>query len=364
MIAFRQCGIKPERYVAYEIDKYAIKVSQHNFPEIEHRGDVFEADFKEFEGFDFLIGGSPCTYWSIAKGKGRETEAHGEGWKLFQQFIRAVKEAKPTVFIYENNKSMSKAIKDEISNTFGFEPICINSALVSAQKRERYYWLGVRNRHGEYVQGFMTQPGDKGICLRDILESGEDLTSNEKSYVLTATYNGAVPWNTIERKQRSMVAEPIRVGLFPLGAKTGLYAVPMRVKEATKKGYVDVEAGTCVDLTQPNFKTRRGRLMEEKSNCLTTSHGMYQYLGATNERIYEVKNGQIEIRGKFYPIKLVDGQYIIRKLTVGECKKLQTVPDWYDMSVLSDNQSYKCLGNGWTVDVIVHLITHLKANYL
>lgn len=83
MIAMKCAGLEVERYVAYEIDKHAVKVSGHNFPMIEHRGDVFDADFTEFEGFDFLIGGSPCTYWSIAQNKDkRETEAHGIGWNL------------------------------------------------------------------------------------------------------------------------------------------------------------------------------------------------------------------------------------------------------------------------------------------
>lgn len=137
MLALNRAGVPVDRYVAYEIDKYAVQVSSHNFPTIEHRGDVFKGDFKEFEGFDFLMGGSPCTYWSIAQTKNRETEAHGVGWVLFQQYVRAVREAKPKYFIYENNKSMSSTIRREISETFGFSPIPINSALVSAQKRER-----------------------------------------------------------------------------------------------------------------------------------------------------------------------------------------------------------------------------------
>lgn len=139
-LAMMEAGVKVGRYVAHEIDKYAVKTSSHNFPEIEHRGDVFQADFTEFEGFDWLVGGSPCTYWSIAQKNGRETEASGLGWELFCQYVRALKEVKPRFFIYENNKSMAKAIRDSITDTFGFEPICINSALVSAQNRQRLYW--------------------------------------------------------------------------------------------------------------------------------------------------------------------------------------------------------------------------------
>lgn len=428
-IAFREMGIDVERYVAYEIDKYAVQVSAHNFPAIEQRGDVFAADFTEFDGFDAVIGGSPCTYWSIAQKNNRETEASGLGWELFSQYVRAIKEAKPKFFLYENNKSMSKEIRASITETFGFEPILINSALVSAQNRNRLYWVGIRQADGTYSKADIGQPEDRRILLKDVLDCGCDLTSNEKSYCLTSSYDGAVAWNTIERSQRNMVAEPvntttdgkaqtvrascykdgirnmvgntidrktcvanpIRVGDLPndrgeisgsqatriyavggksvnlvsngggQGAKTGLYACPvLQVPEATRKGFTEIVAGDCVDLTQPNSKTRRGRNMRDKSNCIMTGCAYYQYCGTIDQPIYEVKNGLITIRDKQYPIKLIDGFYIIRKLTVSECKRLQTVPDWYDFSPISNSQAYKCLGNGWTVDVIVHILSNIK----
>lgn len=256
MLAFLDKGIIPDRYVAYEIDKYAIKTSKHNFPKIEHMGNVFDADFAEYKNFDYLIGGSPCTYWSIAQKNNRETEASGVGWDLFSQYVRALREVNPKYFIYENNKSMSNDIKKSISHAFGFDPICINSALVSAQKRQRLYWVSKRNADGTYSKINIEQPEDKNIILTDIIESGEDLLSNDKSYCLTASYNGACAWNTIERKQRTMIAEPVRVGAMPrpngelstsqalrvydicgksvnltaggggAGGKTGLYAIP------------------------------------------------------------------------------------------------------------------------------------------
>lgn len=117
--------------------------------------------------------------------------------------------------------------------------------------------------------------------------------------------------------------------------------------------------GGCVDMSMPNSKTRRGRNMEEKSNCLQTSCGFYQYCGTVQAPIYEVKDGMITVKGKQYPIKLVDGYYIIRKLTVKECMRLQTVPEWYEFPV-SNSQAYKMLGNGWTVEVIAHLLRGLK----
>lgn len=167
-----------------------------------------------------------------------------------------------------------------------------------------------------------------------------------------------------------------------MGAKTGLYAEPipnMIVREATQKGYTEISVGDCVDLSMPNSKTRRGRNMADKSNCMQTSNQFYQYVGYAIEfddngnpikavgkdgksyTVYEVKDGYITIKDKTYPIKLVDGFYIIRKLTVTECMRLQTVPEWYEFPV-SNSQAYKMLGNGWTVDVIAHLLEATNEN--
>lgn len=170
MLALLECGIEVERYVAYETDPHAVKTASHNFPRIEHRGDVFQGDFTEFRGFDALIGGSPCTHWSIAQTRNRETEASGIGWELFCQYKRALDEAQPRWFLYENNKSMSQAIRESISEAFGFGPVCINSALVSAQNRQRLYWVGVRQEDGTYKQVHVEQPEDRGILLRDVLD--------------------------------------------------------------------------------------------------------------------------------------------------------------------------------------------------
>ena len=335
-----------------------------------------------------LIGGSPCTHWSIAQTKNRETEASGIGWELFLNYRIARDKYKPDYFLYENNKSMSPAIRTQITAELGVEPVLINSALVSAQNRQRLYWVGRRNPDGTYSQVPVEQPEDKGSLLRDILESG--VCWREKGYALTASNHSATAENMIARRQRNGAAEPIRIGTIEndakkqdfdsqqyrvyspdgksvtlcgqgggVGAKTGLYAVPMRVREATKQGYVDIVPGTCVDLAMPGSKTRRGRAMREKSNCLTTSCEFYEYCGTLDMPIYQVRDGRITIKGKEYPIKLRDGCYIIRKLTVTECKRLQTVPEEYVFPV-SDSQAYKMLGNGWTVDVIAHIMSHFE----
>lgn len=143
MVALERADIKVDRYVAYEIEENAIKVSQHNYPHIEQKGDVFKAKYMEGE-FDLLIGGSPCTYWSIAKAcDNRETTSSGFGWELFMQYVRALNEVKPKYFLYENNESMSDGIKNEITKQLGVEPVMIDSADFSAQIRKRYYWTNI-----------------------------------------------------------------------------------------------------------------------------------------------------------------------------------------------------------------------------
>ena len=145
MIALERANVPVDLYDAYEIDENAIKISEANYPQISHKGDVFKAEYKAGE-YDLLIGGSPCTYWSIA-GAGsngnREKVSSGLGWELFSQYVRALHEVKPRYFLYENNESMSDAIKAEITKALGVEPVMIDSADFSAQKRKRYYWTNI-----------------------------------------------------------------------------------------------------------------------------------------------------------------------------------------------------------------------------
>jgi DNA (cytosine-5)-methyltransferase 3A len=147
MVALERVGIPVERYVAYEIDEDAIKVSKHNYPFIEQKGDVFKGNFSQYKGFDLVIGGSPCTHWSIARcsyiKEKRETTFEGIGANLFMQYVRALEEVKPKYFLYENNSSMSEEIKNEITKLLGVEPIMIDSASFSAQKRLRLYWTNI-----------------------------------------------------------------------------------------------------------------------------------------------------------------------------------------------------------------------------
>lgn len=417
MLAMQMAGIQVERYVAYEIDKYAVQTSTHNFPMIEQRGDVFTADFTEFEGFDFLVGGSPCTYWSIAQTNNRETEASGMGWELFSQYVRALHEVKPKFFVYENNKSMSKAIRESIDKAFGFEAICINSALVSAQNRQRLYWVGKRNEDGTYSRVPVEQPKDRGILLKDVLECGHAL--KEKNGTIDANYYKGGNYSNPNKQsgQRMTVAEP--VAMRQVGRRINENGHRDDYNESIQhvqrfEVNENPQKTNCIStVTKDNMvaepvcmryeRSEEAKAVRKKYEAGEVHHGFHELHelhprmdGKTNTlstvlkdnpicepvpgyatpcewdengkpikaisaadgkiyQVYEVKDGQITIKGKEYPIKLVDGFYIIRKLTVRECMRLQTVPEWYEFPV-SDSQAFKMLGNGWTCRVIEHLI--------
>lgn len=263
------------------------------------------------------------------------------GWELFKNYLIAKEKFKPDFFLYENNKSAAQAIKDQISRELGVELMHINSALVSAQNRQRFYAFNWE----------VDQPEDRGILLRDILEpctreqsyemqtvgaSPVGTTGDGKSYCLTAAYQyGMEPDRTLERGQRSLVAEPIRIG------DIGSTAQAHRVYSCDGKS-VTINAGGG------GQGGKTGLYL-----CPITDDLI--------KHLYEVRDGLITIKDKQYPIRLADGYYIIRKLTPVECERLQTLPDGYTRAV-SNAQRYKGLGNGWTAEVIIHILNGALAN--
>jgi site-specific DNA-cytosine methylase len=280
MVALERVGIPVERYVAYEIDEDAIKVSKSNYLQIEHKGDVFEAKYTECE-FDLLIGGSPCTYWSIAKAgnngeKGeRETTASGLGWDLFSQYVRALKEVKPKYFLYENNESMSQEIKECICKELGCEPIEIDSADFSAQIRKRLYWTNIP----------VSEWDKKDLYIKDII------------------YDDTYKVNDFNKYKDTEII-----------SKDGL-----SVKwDTSGKGYYSQQNRARSKYLKMNTVTARG---VDKCNI---------WLGGTKYR-------------RTHPI---------------EAERLQTLPDDYT-KVLSDGKRIKCIGNGWTVDVIAHILSFI-----
>lgn len=379
-LAMQAAGIEIDKYIAYEVDKYAIQTAQHNFPFIEERGDVFKADFTEYAGFDYLIGGSPCTYWSIAQTKNRETIASGIGWELYSQYVRALHEAKPRFFLYENNKSMSAAIRASITETFGFEPILINSALVSAQNRQRLYWCGIRQADGTYKKADIQQPTDRGILLKDVLETNAQF--NVMKYELQSVENkdaGVIGILDMAGQEQIKRVYGTNGKCATLTTCQGGHREPKvfemlnpKIAEPLNADYIKYcNDKNIAHICRPFGSKAKVITENEKSPTLMAAMGTGGGNGvyyAENMKIreatkaapiYEVKDGLIRVKGNKYPIKLVDGFYIIRKLTVRECMRLQTVPEWYEWPV-SKSQAYKMLGNGWTVEVIAHLLRGLK----
>lgn len=312
------------------------------------------------ETVKLLIGGSPCTHWSIAR-KGREKTPEGMGWELFKNYLEAREKFRPTYFLYENNNSISAAIKSQITEELGVEPIMINSALVSAQSRKRLYWTNIPG---------VTQPEDRGILLRDILETvtdekgytlkvpGKPLTEREMEYMVRETTGGrnhfdfdyhhdatkekgsCVTANTHRGVPYNVLVEPVRIGTIENKAKNEDFdSQQYRVYSPDAKSVTICGQGGGVGA---------------KTGLYATPAPEGTDVGCP---VYEVRGGLITIKGGKYPVKLADGFYIIRKLTVIECKRLQTVPDAFVFPV-SDTQAYRMLGNGWTVEVIAHILSH------
>lgn len=286
--------------------------------------------YNNSKAIKILIGGSPCTHWSIAQHKNRETTAEGEGWKLFKNYLIAKEKFQPDFFLYENNKSTAQPIKDQICEELGHPLQYINSALVSAQNRERFY---VHNWE-------CPQPEDRGIMLKDILESG--YVDKEKSYYLKHQAGNARDY--FKKHHTQIAFEPITVN------------EPERIG--------DIET---------NAQAHRVYSYLGKARTLIANAGGQGgktglYLIPIDEsdkskpvKVHEIKNGKIIILEKEYDINLPDGLYIIRKLTVTECCRLQTLPDNYCKAV-SDTQAYKGLGNGWTAEIIIHQLKYALEN--
>ena len=276
-LALERAGIPVERYVAYEIEPNAIKVSKANWNDVEHCGDVTVADFSQYKGFDAIIGGFPCQDLSINKRNRKGLEGNRSG--LFWHLVRAIEEVNPKYFLVENNYKMPQKDQDIITKTLGVEPILIYSGKVSAQSRYRLYWTNIPN---------VQQPEDLHIYLKDIVEHGE---TKEKDLTNFTKFNN---------KTYTNYDRPARIGIIGKGGQG-----------------------------------ERVYSIEGKSVTLTANGGG---------------------RGAKGGLYLINGT--VRKPTPIECERLQTLPDNYT-ACLSDNERRKVIGNGWTVDVIAHILRNI-----
>ena len=388
--ALQRAWIPIDVYYASEIDKYAIQIAKKNHPDIIEIWDITQVKWEDYKDIDIIIGGSPCQWFSMAW---KMLNFDDPRSKLFFEFVRLVKEIQPKYFLLENVK-MKKEFQDVISSYMWVEPIEIDSALVSAQRRKRLYWTNIP---------WITQPKDKGIMLKDILESNApdkyNLTERgmkmlmrnfgskwqalnfDPSVLFKITYPSVCEQQEwLDRKCPTLTAS-----MWTGGGNVPCVVVPkeweklidvvdweVRVKQATKQWYIAAEEWDWISLSYPSSTTRRWRVVKWKSNTLTAcgqdswvcepsiqtpcgtqignSKNFWNSFGS--QKAYTLRasnpNGVIE---SIQPPR-------IRKLTPIECERLQTMPDNYTESV-SDTQRYKMLGNWWTCDVISHIFSFL-----
>lgn len=317
-IALERVGIEVDNYFASEVEKFPIQIAQKNFPSTIQLWDVCWIQYEEWAIFhhqnkdpmsngwsyitdiDLLIWWSPCQWFSRAW---KQLNFNDPRSKLFFEFVRILREAKPKYFLLEN-VIMKKEYQDIITeHLFWINPVKINSSLVSAQNRKRLYWVWELQEDGTYRTVDVPQPNDKKIFLKDILENEVDeryYLSQKQINQLLYNWNWRWEW------------------------------VKIAFKNATKKWYIEWEAGDSVDYSFPNSKTRRWRAKKRKSGTLSTQQNQ----------------------------SVITSDMNLRKLTPIECERLQTLPDNYTESV-SNTQRYKMLGNWWTVDVIAHIFNYM-----
>ena len=339
-IALDRAGVKVDNYYASEIDKHAIKVSAANYPNIKRLGDVQHINYQMLPKIDLLIGGSPCQGFSFA---GKQLNFKDPRSALFFEFIHALKEVKPKYFLLEN-VVMKKEYQDAISELLGCEPIKINSALVSAQNRNRLYWTNIPN---------VEQPEDRGIILADILDP--NLPSDG--------CGGRVVGRKLnELGKRDDYNKTIKIEQY------------LEVREDQKANCMTT---VYKDSVVPYFKTDKRlkiKSNQAKASCLTGgahsggNHSDMDIIVIQRPRGFN-SGGKKAANGKTPTLTSCSWQHnnhlsindVVRRFSITECERLQTVPDGYTQNKgVSDSQCYKMLGNGWTIDVIAHIFNTLE----
>jgi len=412
--ALERAGFKVDNYFASEIDKYAIQVTMANYPNTKQLGSVVNVDGYSLPKIDILIGGSPCQSFSFAgKRKGMSTkdeqeiltlehylELKEEGFEfegqsyLFWEYMRLLNETKPKYFLLEN-VMMGEKWEKVLSKAIGVKPIMINSALVSAQNRQRLYWTNIglepQGLFGD-LESIIEQPKDKGILLKDVLELDVDskffLTEKALKFVLNnERLNKKYTQNANEsdkslphlaRNQTNWCGDFVVHNMMPRSSTTGKGGSG-HLSRADGKTY-------CLDTGQTNaveIVAMRGRPNENgvniqqfesrsdnKTNCLTSvqKDNLVRQLNTSKEsggkqpymqnRIFDINGINPALTTLWNGANLINTNKI-RRLTPVECERLQTVKDNYTNHV-SDSQRYKMLGNGWTVDVISHILKYMK----
>lgn len=367
-VALERAGIPVEKYYASEIDKYATRVSVKNYPDIIRLGDVnkWREWNIDWSSIDLLIGGSPCQGFSFAGKQLNFNDPRSKLFFVFADILNHIKLVNPNIKFLLENVRMKQEYQDVISETLGVKPVIINSALVSAQNRIRFYW----------ANWDFGQPADKGIMLKDIVHENADMDyaigeSWAKWFAENGEFQCLKKYSAIDpEKAITMTARQYASwnGNFILET-LNKYIVPF--DKTLKILEKEVEKGK-VGFFRKDSQANRVYFIHDKAVCLCGDAGggaakMGQYLFGciTPDRVEKRQNGQRFNDGKkFYTLTAQDKHGVliegyIRKLTPIECERLQTLPDNYTSGV-SDSQRYKMLGNGWTVDVIAHIFNGLK----
>lgn len=391
-IALRELGIEPEHYYASEIDKFAISQTRLNFPDTIHLGDVTK--WREWDidwgTIDLILAGSPCQGFSFAGKQLAFDDPRSKLFFVFVDILSHVKALNPDVFFLLENVNMKKEHMRVITEYCGVHPVNINSNLVSAQNRNRWYWTNIRTRKvglfGE-IHSDIPQPKDEGILLRDILEEEVD----EKYYLSEKAIRYISNDKRMEKRFTQIDGDKapcLLAGGHGAGNHSDMDLILQRPRGNNKGNVFRGKAPTLSSNAweQNNVLHRIIQLNESKE-----SGGIQPY---QQNRVYDA-NGQCpallaEISGRSHAILCVrqkrnlkdqDGKSSsllassykgsqangmtlvetssIRRLTPIECSRLQTVPDWYKWDC-SDTQIYRLLGNGWTIKVIRHILSFLK----
>jgi DNA-cytosine methyltransferase len=355
-IALERAGIKVNKYYASEITKSKIKASRNYFPDNIYIGDVTKVSGHDYD-VGILIGGSPCQGFSIMGDRLNFNDPRSGLIMDYFRILEELREKNPDVYFLLENVPMDKQAEIEISRRLGVLPVKINSSLVSAQNRKRLYWTNIPGTGSDLFGDEIEQPKDKGILLRDILQPESEV--DEKYYLKDKCYEYV--------KKRILENEKF-CNLNPEKSR----AVQERYNESWNGTYI---SGELFNIYESGGAAGRVYNTNNKSVTLKAEGGgggakTGLYL-ISDQFINKNQNG-IEFKidpEKSYTLNTVDRQslvidldkYRVRKLTPTECCRLQTVPDnYFNNSGLSDNQIYSCLGDGWTVDIIVHIFKGLK----
>lgn len=298
-VALEKSGFDVEIYYASEIEPNAIKISKNNYQDIIDLGDVRNIDITNISDIDLLIGGSPCQDLSIAN-KNR-TGLEGERSSLFWEYVRVLRGVKPRYFVLENVASMPKDARNIITKELGVEPLMINAALISAQNRKRLFWTNIPN---------VTLPDDKGILLKDVVETDVDEVYQYRRNYYRRNISGKCP---------TLMAN--------MG--TGGNNVPYVISASV-----------------------RGRHLVDGKRKDVLGADTKQYLELGHEKAHTLSSVDKD--------SLVFDHDTLRKLTPVECERLQGLPDNYTDAGVSNSQRYKCLGNAFNVDVVAHILSYLK----